>query len=195
MTKSILSIVLDTLPSKFPTNPDQGAFMAKLSAACGVAITDDKTTAAVILGPKMVTAGGCFATINHETEVIVMNQDANDAYWYSTIFHELGHATGSAKRLNRVGVVACDSRLHFNLEEIIAESVAMRIMETMGLATDQTRLKSFNYIRTYEFPLIMQGVIVDVIQLDKDIEQAEALVMGWINAAGYGSASSELKAA
>jgi len=197
MTKNIFTIVLDTLPNKFPTTPDQDAFILKLSEVSGVTITQDKPTAALILGPKMLTAGGCYATINPETEVIILNENANNDYWYSTIFHELAHATGSSKRFNRVGVVACQTKTDYHLEEIIAESVAMRVMESMGLATDETRAKSNSYIQSYERPLIMFGAMVDVMKLDYEISKAEALVMDWLNKAGLKAVSQgvEFKAA
>lgn len=181
----IMSMVLGMYPDKMPTTPHQDAIMAKVRINSGIAIVQDKGTSALLMGAKMLTAEGCFiqrdANPKFNTDVIVMNADANTAYWYSVLFHEMAHATGTRARLCRMGVAGLFSNaVIYAIEEVIAETVATRIMELMGLATDETREKSRKYIASYDSVISKFGAHVDVIALDSDISKAETMVLNWL---------------
>jgi Zincin-like metallopeptidase len=181
----IVSMVMGMFPDKIPTTPHQDAIMAKVRANSGIAVVQDKGTSVLLMGAKMNSAEGCFiqrdANPKFTTDVIVMNSDANNSYWYSVLFHELAHATGTRARLCRMGVAGMFSNpVTYAIEEIIAETVATRIMERMDLATDETRERSKKYIQGYEGSINRHGAIVDVVQLDQDFDKAEAMVLTWL---------------
>ena len=59
----------------------------------------------------------------------------NEDSWFSTAFHELGHSTGSAKRLNRPGIVKVDKtdKNKYAIEECIAEICACLCCAETGI--------------------------------------------------------------
>lgn len=69
--------------------------------------------------------------------------------YYSTLFHELTHSTGHAKRLNREGV----SGFHYfgdenySKEELIAEIGSAFICQMLGISCDKAFENSVAYIR------------------------------------------------
>lgn len=182
----IISMVMGMFPDKMPTTPHQDTIMLKVRSNSGIAIVQDKGAAVLLMGAKMNSADGCFiqrdANPKFNSDVIVMNSDANNAYWYSVLFHELAHATGTRSRLCRMGVAGMFSNpVIYAIEEVIAETVATRIMERMGLATDETRERSKKYIKSYEDVINRHGAIIDVMQVDQDFDKAETMVMQWLD--------------
>jgi antirestriction protein ArdC len=71
--------------------------------------------------------------------------------YYSTLFHELGHSTGHASRLNRDGVVNPASfRSHrYSKEELIAEMTACFLRAHAGIDDPRTFQNSAAYIDTW----------------------------------------------
>lgn len=57
--------------------------------------------------------------------------------YYATLFHELGHATGHEKRLNRAGVTTTPrfGSLDYGREELVAELTSAYLSATAGLDT------------------------------------------------------------
>lgn len=65
--------------------------------------------------------------------------------YYSTLFHELGHSTGAAKRLNREGVTNFDSfgTHQYAAEELIAEMTAAMLCGVTGVSLDVDHSASY----------------------------------------------------
>lgn len=64
----------------------------------------------------------------------------NTSGYYSTLFHELAHSTGHAKRLNREGVTNYDrfGSEQYSMEELIAEMSACFMLSMCGLSENIT---------------------------------------------------------
>lgn len=76
-----------------------------------------------------------------------LNQFADADSYYSTLFHELGHSTGAAKRLNRAGIV---EPIRFGsdkyaLEELVAELCAAFVCAASGV--DNSLDQSAAYVK------------------------------------------------
>lgn len=182
MQKPIQVNLIDTMPNKFPTNPDQDAMMTKIGENSGVAIFQNKRLMLEAMGPKMQVTDGVFMSKvknpRFTQDVIVMNADAHGPYWYSVLFHEMAHATGTMDRLYRPGICSKHvDAITYAYEEVIAESVARRIMERVGLATPETRECSMKYINRYASAI---ENFIDQKLLNLEVSAAEALVMEWL---------------
>lgn len=181
MRQAMIQQIFDSIPNKVQPSMTQVEALAKIRAASGVAVVQDKGTAFAVLGPKMQGCGGVFISRQKNprfaVDVVVLNEDANVPYWYSTLFHELAHATGTADKLNRQGISGQVDALIYSFEELVAESVARRIMERLELATDETRNKSAKYIEQYATPM---QYLIDTDKLQNEVEAAERMVMTWI---------------
>ena len=73
-------------------------------------------------------------------------------YPFSCVLHELAHATGHPKRLNRITMNPKNyhaSVINRAVEEIIAETTAMGLMEFLGLADGDTMARSEGYINKW----------------------------------------------
>ena len=76
-------------------------------------------------------------------------QFAETSEFYSTIFHELTHSTGHAKRLNRLNKVACFGSEDYSKEELIAEIGAAALVNHCGLETPHSFRNSAAYIQNW----------------------------------------------
>lgn len=74
------------------------------------------------------------------------------------LFHELGHATGSSKRLKRSIVIRCENVrpgdadrdvFECHKEEIIAEKIAIKLLEYFELMTPVLKKRTAAYIEKY----------------------------------------------
>lgn len=84
--------------------------------------------------------------------VVVPNitQFAQTGEYYSTLFHELGHSTGHASRLNRftgAGAIAAWGDENYSREELVAEITAASILSTLGLESTESFRNSAAYIK------------------------------------------------
>lgn len=183
---NFLQHILSTMPDVVEPNEYQIEIMERIGCVSGVSIVQDKGTCFKFIGPKMLDVKGCFIAKQYEprvpSDVIILNLNANQMYWFSTLFHELAHATGTETRLKRDTIVnrIMDKTLgltQYCFEEIIAESTARRIMEHLGLSTPETLLKSSNYIEMYA---AKSEYTIDTEKLQFEVERAEALVLQWI---------------
>ncbi len=89
---------------------------------------------------------------------------ASDAAYYSTLFHELIHSTGSAKRLSREGITEMSEfgDAKYSLEELVAEIGTCYLQSHTGIVTE------FDNSVAY-----MQGWL-DVLKNDKRLVLAAA---------------------
>lgn len=84
--------------------------------------------------------------------VPMRSQFANMSEYYSTLFHELGHSTGHATRLNRfTGKAACAAfgSEEYSREELVAESTAASILNAIGLEEANSFRNSAAYIKSW----------------------------------------------
>lgn len=184
MHQAVIRQVYDSIPDVVGPDETQNTIMQRIRQVANIAVVQDKGTAFALLGPKLKGTGGLFASRaknpQFNIDVIVLNENANDPYWYSTLFHELAHATGTADRQNRIGITMTQHEydpIRYAFEELVAESTARRIMERLGLATEVTRSRSAKYIETYATPM---QYIIDTDKLQSDVDAAESMIMSWI---------------
>jgi hypothetical protein len=135
----------------------QDEILAKVAESTGLEISEDVGLFFHIMNipfgkPRAIKGAFCqLKEMGFSKNAIFMNLDRNDPYWYNVLFHELAHSTGI--KFNRPGVVILENRLltDRNWEEVLAETVAMRLMEYFGMATEETRAESMKYIESYNY--------------------------------------------
>jgi len=73
------------------------------------------------------------------------------AEYYSTLFHELAHSTGSEKRLKRFDASSAltESKEDYSLEELVAEISSATILATLGIETPSSIRNSVAYIQNW----------------------------------------------
>ena len=76
-------------------------------------------------------------------------QFPNTAEYYSTIFHELTHSTGHAKRLNRIEKTAFFGSEAYSKEELVAEIGAAALVNHAGLETASSFRNNAAYIQNW----------------------------------------------
>jgi antirestriction protein ArdC len=81
--------------------------------------------------------------------VPMMAQFSSTAEYYSTIFHELTHSTGNAKRLNRIDRTAFFGSEAYSKEELVAEIGAAALVNTAGLETASSVRNNAAYIQNW----------------------------------------------
>ena len=85
-------------------------------------------------------------------QVPMRSQFKSGAEYYSTLFHELGHSTGHATRLNRfTGKAACAAfgSEEYSREELVAESTAASVLNAIGLEEANSFRNSAAYIKSW----------------------------------------------
>lgn len=87
-------------------------------------------------------------------QVVVPNitQFSDVAEYYSTLFHELGHSTGHASRLNRFtgkDANAAFGSESYSREELVAEITAASILTTLGMETGNSFRNSAAYVKSW----------------------------------------------
>lgn len=189
VTKMMFELVIENAPDRVPPTTHQESIMNKVKENSGIAIVQDKGTAFIAMGPRMQSAEGVFIgkdkNPRFKQDVIVLNSNANAAYWYSVLFHELAHATGTTDRLNRSGIAGNVDAIAYCYEEIIAESVARRLMERLELATPQTREASQRYINGYAMKI---ETLISLNKLNSEVQAAETLIIEWLQGVEFKAA-------
>lgn len=72
--------------------------------------------------------------------------------YYSTLFHELGHSTGHASRLNRFSGKDANAAFgseSYSREELVAEITAATILNELGLESGNTFRNSAAYVKSW----------------------------------------------
>jgi antirestriction protein ArdC len=70
----------------------------------------------------------------------------NSAFYYSVLFHELGHWTGGKKRLDR-DMTGRNGNEKYSKEELIAEMTAAFLCAEMGIDNDDLTMNSAAYLK------------------------------------------------
>jgi len=78
-----------------------------------------------------------------------MAQFAATAEYYSTVFHEMVHSTGHAKRLNRIDRTAFFGSEAYSKEELIAEIGAAALVNHVGLETADSFRNNTAYVQNW----------------------------------------------
>ena len=76
-----------------------------------------------------------------------LSQFESAAEYYATLFHELVHATGAEKRLNRFGQVEGDRVERYSFEELVAEFGAAFLGAFAGIESPGTEALQASYIQ------------------------------------------------
>lgn len=104
-------------------------------------------------GPS-IKFGSDAATYTPSTDTIrtpAVDQFADSAEYYSTLFHEMTHSTGHESRNNRTEINTF-SHLgdhYYSKEELVAEMGAAFLMGVAGIGTDATTENSAAYLRSW----------------------------------------------
>lgn len=80
------------------------------------------------------------------------SQYKSESEFYSTLFHELGHSTGHESRLNRFGgesKIAAWGDENYAKEELVAESTAASLLNSLGMEDGNTFRNSAAYIKSW----------------------------------------------
>jgi hypothetical protein len=98
------------------------------------------------------------AQYHPEVDSIVMNEawHRSEVDFFSTLIHELSHATGHASRLNRAGISQRFGMawLDFHVEELIAQRSCQLVMQSLGLNACPIEYKcSTNYMAKQLFQI------------------------------------------
>lgn len=78
-----------------------------------------------------------------------MEQYAETAEYYSTVFHELTHSTGHVTRLNRLNRPAAFGSEEYSKEELTAEIGAATLVNVAGLETEKSFRNSAAYVQSW----------------------------------------------
>ena len=78
-----------------------------------------------------------------------MAQFTATAEYYSTVFHEMVHSTGHAKRLNRIDKTAFFGSEAYSKEELIAEIGASALVNHVGLETEASFRNNTAYVQNW----------------------------------------------
>lgn len=135
-------------------------FLTEFEQKSGILINTSKTYVFDLVGHKVDFIRGMYIrggqdVLQDGSHVVLPEQisiliELYDPYAMSILFHEMAHATGHPKRLDRIGLRPPVSELQYGIEECIAEMTARALMEYFGLATKVTRDKSNEYLAQYE---------------------------------------------
>lgn len=93
-----------------------------------------------------------YSPVEDKIVVPLIDQFADAAEYYSTLFHEATHSTGHESRLNRLneeeGHAAFGSE-EYSKEELVAEIGASAIMHEIGMESEKTFRNNAGYIQSW----------------------------------------------
>lgn len=94
------------------------------------------------------TNRACYSPFFDRVEIPMRKQFKEGAEYYSTLFHELTHSTGHAKRLNRAEVVNVNffGSEDYSKEELVAEMGAAFLCQAMQIECEKAFKNSASYI-------------------------------------------------
>lgn len=98
---------------------------------------------------ECVTNDAYYSPALDKVVVPCRKQYDNQAEFYSTIFHELGHSTGAPSRLNRFKLFEAVSfgSQDYSREELVAELTSCSILANTGVETSNSFRNSAGYIQ------------------------------------------------
>ena len=103
-------------------------------------------------GVKLSHSEGDRAFYRPSTDEVVLpirKQFVSTAEYYSTVFHELTHSTGHAKRLNRLNKPSFFGTEDYSKEELVAEIGAATLVNHVGLETSTSLRNNAAYIQNW----------------------------------------------
>ena len=103
-------------------------------------------------GVKLSHSEGDRAFYRPSTDEVVLpirKQFVSTAEYYSTVFHELTHSTGHAKRLNRLTKPSFFGTEDYSKEELVAEIGAATLVNHVGLETATSLRNNAAYIQNW----------------------------------------------
>ena len=103
-------------------------------------------------GVKLSHEEGDRAFYRPSTDEVVLpirKQFTSTAEYYSTVFHELTHSTGHAKRLNRLSMPSFFGTEDYSKEELVAEIGAATLVNHVGLETSTSLRNNAAYIQNW----------------------------------------------
>ena len=103
-------------------------------------------------GVKLLHEEGDRAFYRPYTDEVVLpirKQFVSTAEYYSTVFHELTHSTGHAKRLNRLSKPSFFGTEDYSKEELVAEIGAATLVNHVGLETSASLRNNAAYIQNW----------------------------------------------
>ena len=103
-------------------------------------------------GVKLSHEEGDRAFYRPATDEVVLpirKQFISTAEYYSTVFHELTHSTGHAKRLNRLSKPSFFGTEDYSKEELVAEIGAATLVNHVGLETSTSFRNNAAYIQNW----------------------------------------------
>ena len=103
-------------------------------------------------GVKLSHQQGDRAFYRPATDEVVLpirKQFVSTAEYYSTVFHELTHSTGHAKRLNRLSKPSFFGTEDYSKEELVAEIGAATLVNHVGLETSTSLRNTAAYVQNW----------------------------------------------
>lgn len=103
-------------------------------------------------GVKLSHEEGNRAFYRPATDEVVLpirKQFISTAEYYSTVFHELTHSTGHAKRLNRLSKPSFFGTEDYSKEELVAEIGAATLVNHIGLETSSSLRNNAAYLQNW----------------------------------------------
>ena len=88
----------------------------------------------------------CYSRILDRVAMPHLSQFESADEYYAALFHELTHATGSIRRLNRVAEQAGDTIERYSFEELVAEFGAAFLCGFAGIDNTQTQELAASYL-------------------------------------------------
>ena len=105
-------------------------------------------------------------------------QFENIFQYYCTLFHELGHSTGAAHRLNRKGIAEINTvdKQKYSYEELVADFTASMLSGVCGIPDDKYLSQSASYIAGWS--KYLKEHKKDIYFAIKDAEKAVNYMLG-----------------
>ena len=103
-------------------------------------------------GVKLSHEEGDRAFYRPATDEVVLpirKQFISTAEYYSTVFHELTHSTGHAKRLNRLSKPSFFGTEDYSKEELVAEIGAATLVNHVGIETSSSLRNNAAYLQNW----------------------------------------------
>lgn len=132
----------------------------------GFPIIEDSNIVLTLFGSQADFIQGAYV-MKHQTflkKEAVLLTPSNKINKFAILFHELAHATGIEGRLERIGLMRGgfdynSSSICKRVEESVAETTSMLLMEHFKLATYQTRAIHNTYLLNYSVSSDFQDMI------------------------------------
>ena len=129
-------------------------------------------------GVKLAHQEGDRAFYRPSTDEVVLpirKQFMSTAEYYSTVFHELTHSTGHAKRLNRLSKPSFFGTEDYSKEELLAEIGAATLVNHVGIETDSSFRNNAAYIQNWL--KVLKGDKRFIVSAAGKAEKAVALIL------------------